>query len=247
MQIAYFDESGIDGAHDIVLIAGFIARIEEWPEINRLWKAQLEADRIPKFHYIDCKNQTGPYKGWDWYKDCVPHLTRLADILVESSVSGIVATCLGDWKNSVKGRPDLQERFPSAYSLCFDIMLQKIRTQMKAHKQSGVAMIFAEQKQYQRRALDVWHWRRKHESWSEISLIRYAKPSDVVALQMADMLAWETRRHFHKRGQQLRSLPLLSRLIQKQAETGIGLYEVAYSGDGLSDVRRATEEFLRRE
>ncbi|WP_267434088.1 hypothetical protein [Sphingomonas sp. GM_Shp_1] len=62
---------------------------------------------------------------------------------------------------------------------------------------------------------------------------------------MADMLAWETRRHLYKKGEELRSLPLLSRLIPKQVETGTALYEVAYKDKGLSEIKRATERFLK--
>lgn len=38
MQIAYFDESGIDGAHGITLISGVVARLNDWPRINSEWQ-----------------------------------------------------------------------------------------------------------------------------------------------------------------------------------------------------------------
>ncbi|WP_267434089.1 hypothetical protein [Sphingomonas sp. GM_Shp_1] len=148
MQIAYFDESGIDGAHDITLIAGFVARLQDWPKIVATWKAQLQADRVPFFHYIDCKNQTGPYKGWNWHKDCLPHLRRMANILTTSPIGGVSAASLGNWKESTRRRSDLQVRFPSAYSFCFEMMMQKIRQEMNFHGQPDITMIFADQRQY---------------------------------------------------------------------------------------------------
>lgn len=242
MQVAYFDESGIDGAHGITLIAGVVARLEDWPRIVAAWRDQLATDGVATFHYYECKNQTGGYRGWDWFGDCVPHLERLAGIIALHPIGGVSAAFLGDWTTAVADRPDLQERFPSAYSFCFEMMVKKLRDEMHHHGQPDVVMVFARQREYQRRAIEVWHWHRARQAWPEIRDVRYAEPSDVPGLQMADMLAWETRRHLFKGGDEWRSLPLLRRLVAKQEDTGTALYEIGYRAENMAGIRRLEGE-----
>ena len=236
MQLAYFDESGTDGENGATLIAGVVANLADWPYVVRLWKAHLANVGVPYFHYADCKNQRGSYKGWDWQKDCLPHLKALSLIITGNAVGGISAVYLGDWKKGVAARPDLQIRFPSAYSFCFEMMIEKIRREMNDRAQSAIELIFSKHPQYQSRANEIWQWHGERNLWPEISNVRYAEPRDVVGLQMADMLAYETRRMIHKGGDDWRTLPLIPRLAQKHADTGTTLYEIAYAEGGLENV-----------
>ena len=238
MQLAYFDESGTDGAHGITLISGIIAEISDWPIVNSAWIEQIKSDGLPCFHYADCRNQRRDYAGWNWNAQCRGHLDRLASVISAAPVGGITAAFFGDWQKAVADRPDLQRRFPTAYSFCFEMMITKLRKEMHHHGQPDVILVFAEQQQYQRRALDIWRWHHDQNAWPEIVDLRYAKPADVPGLQMADMLAYETRRHLFKKGDEWRSLPLLNRLVHKQHATGTTLYEINYDAKSLSGIRR---------
>ncbi len=238
MQIAYFDESGIDGAHGITLISGVVARLDDWPRINSEWQECIRQDDVPCFHYYECKNQTGAYAGWDWYRRCTPHLDRLAKIVSANAIGGITAAFLGNWTEATVDRPDLCERFPSVYSFCFEMMVKKLRDEMNHCGQADIVLVFAKQREYERRAIDVWEWHRARDAWPEIKDVRYAEPADTPGIQMADMLAWETRRHLFKGGEEWRTLPLLSRLVAKQEDTGTALYEIGYRAENLADVRR---------
>jgi hypothetical protein len=247
MQLAYFDESGIDGAHGTVLIAGFAARLDHWSQINSAWQGQLAADGINVFHYKDCVDQTRQYKGWNWETECKPHLDRLAAILAASPIGAISAGFFGNWNRSIVDRPDLQVRFPSAYSFCFELMVKAIRDQMNRHGQPDITLIFSEQRTYRPRALDVWNWHRERKHWPEIMDVRYAEPKMVPALQMADMLAYETRRHMHKGGDHWRSLPLLSRLVVKHEQVGRTLYDAAYREADMIEFSRTPDAGVKVE
>lgn len=238
MQIAYFDESGIDGAHGITLISGVVARLEDWPRVNTQWQDRIRSDGVACFHYYECKNQTGAYQGWDWQSACTPHLERLATIIAISPVGGVSAAFLGDWNEATADRPDLRERFPSAYSFCFEMMVKKLRDEMNHHGEPDMVLVFAKQRQYERRAMEIWQWHRERHAWPEIKEILYASPMDTVGLQMADMLAWETRRHLFKGNEEWRNLPLLRRLVAKQEDAGTALYEIGYRAENLASVRR---------
>lgn len=238
MQIAYFDESGIDGAHDITVISGVIAKLDDWPAITAEWRHQLEADGIPQFHYVDCKNQTKQYVGWDWSTQCQRHLDRLATLFTSYPVGGISAGFIGNWKRGVAERPDLQIRFPSAYSFCFEMMVKKIRDEMHHHGQADIVLVFSKQRTYEKRAIEIWQWHRDRGHWPEIKDVSYREPAKVMGLQMADMLAWETGRHLFKGGAHWRELPLLSRLVSKQEAVGNALYEIAYREENMESIQR---------
>lgn len=238
MQIAYFDESGIDGSTDTTLISGFVGNLEDWPRVNSAWRNQLEVDGVPQFHYKDCVDQRKQYLGWDWHRDCQPHLDRLAKIIHVAPVAGISAGFIGDWRSAVADRSDLAERFPSAYAFCFEALIRKIRLEMHNHGQPDIILVMSRQNEYQRRALEVWEWHRERGYWPEIKDITYAEPRSVVGLQMADMLAYETHRHLFKKGDVWRDLPLLSQLVAKHEVDGRTLYDAGYDEEQVKKLKR---------
>lgn len=239
MQLAYFDESGIDGSTGITLISGFVGNLDDWPRLNANWRNQLAADGLEHFHYKDCVDRKKQYAGWAGFEDCSPHLQRMAKIIHVAPVAGISAGFLGNWGSAISQRPDLAERFPSAYSFCFEAVIRKIRLEMHEHGQPEIILVMSRQNVYQRRALDVWNWHRARGHWNEIKDVTYAEPRTVPGLEMADMLAYETHRHLFKKGEAWRDLPLLSQLVAKQEQVGRTLYDVGYDEAYVRRLTRA--------
>ena len=161
----------------------------------------------------------------------------MAKVIHVSPLGGISVGFMGNWRSAVKDRPDLDQRFPSAYAFCFEALIRKIRTEMHEHGQPDIVLVMSRQNEYQRRALEVWEWHRERGYWPQIKDVKYAEPRDVAGLQMADMLAYETHRHLFKKGETWRTLPLLSQLVAKHDEDGRTLYDAAYDEEQVRNLK----------
>ena len=235
--IAYFDESGTDGQADITIISGFAARLSDWLRFNSLWRRRLDADAIKTVHYVDCKGRNREYWGWKREKSNA-HLEGLAAEIALAPLGGISAGFMGNYKRALERNPkgaEVIHRFPTAYSFVFEMLIDKIRREIGFGHKQQIALVFARQTQFEGRALEVFNWHKDHGHWPEITALTYAEPEQVIPLQTADMIAWETRRYlWNKDPDSWRNLPLLKRLIRKNESDGRSLYEVAYTEDALA-------------
>ena len=236
MLLAYFDESGTDGQHGFTCISGFIGSVEEWGIIQRGWRDRLDRDGINTFHYVKANSRRGEYHGWS-KPQVDAHLEHLSFLLTANGVAGINAGFVGDYSNVISTLPDqFRERYPTAYSLCFELAVTKICESMQgAWQKQPVALVFARQDQFQGRALEVWELNDRLGLWPEINSISYSTPEKLTQLQAADMIAWETRRYMWDRElpTAIRKLPLLNKLVAKHVEQGTALYEAKMTETGL--------------
>jgi len=233
---AYFDESGTDGQHDITIISGFAARLSDWLAFNGRWRAQLDDDNIKTFHYVECRGGNRQYRGWD-RPASDRHLDKLAMQIASSPLGAITAGFMGNYERALARNPlgdQAAIRFPTAYAFVFEMLIDKIRREVGTGEK--ISLVFARQTQSQSRALEVYNWHRDRGHWPEISTLTYAEPEEVIPLQPADMIAWETRRYlWNKNPDSWRGLPLLKRLIPKNEKDGATIYEVAYTEDALAN------------
>jgi hypothetical protein len=61
----FFDESGTHGAESpVVIVAGFIASVEQWDAYERDLAALMADYGVKKFHAKDLRGRKGDFKGW---------------------------------------------------------------------------------------------------------------------------------------------------------------------------------------
>lgn len=232
----YMDESGTDGLHNATVISGIIGPVKEWSRLLREWDEQLAKDGIETFHCVECKGRNGEYRGWT-RDQSEAHLAALAATVDGQGVAAINAGFNGNYPALITQLPPIfREQFPTAYSLCFQMFVARIRQAMRDHWQpQPVALIFARQEQFQGLALQQWNIARDNGLWPEICHVGYGDPAELHQLQVADMLAWETRRYMWDQtpAETLGDLPLLSRIVAKERDMGNTLYEIAMDEDAV--------------
>jgi hypothetical protein len=246
LLFGYFDESGTDDQLDFTVISGFIGPIMEWSRLVTKWDARLAKDGIETFHYVECKGRNGEYRGWDWETQCKPHLRDLSDIVVQHGIAGLNAGFIGNYPALLKTLPSIfAARYPTAYSLCFEMMIARLRQARQQWSPEPIVLIFANHDQFSGLALERWNEAKKQGRWQEIAHIGYGCPKVTHQLQVADMIAWETRRFMWDKTpvEALNDLPLLSKLVSKEQDMGNTLYESSMDEDS---VRLMAEMFTAR-
>lgn len=232
---AYFDESGTDGALGHTVISGFLAPISIWVDFKREWRAALDSDNVQTFHYIDCNNRKrGSYRGWKYHEQSIPHLHKMAEVLTSYPLIAISVGHSGDFDAVMKRHPGWEVRFPTPYSLCFEMMIQLLRTDIAPIEGLPVAIIMSDQAQFEPRAQEIYKHYKHAGLWPEIAHLGYSDPRVVLPLQAADMLAFETRRFCWKEQEDYwKEQPLLSRWLNLTYRWQRATYSVAFDDDGL--------------
>lgn len=144
-MIGYFDESGTHGAESpVVIVAGFIATVEQWDAYERDLAPLLTEYGVKKFHAKDFRQTKGDFKGWSSAKKAKfnSRFLRLADEHLACGISAVLSSDAyrliyraGDFLRTA--RPDTQ------YGLCVRAVLWKAIVFMKDRKQDWpLSMIF---------------------------------------------------------------------------------------------------------
>lgn len=210
MLFAYIDETGLNPNAKAVTVAGLVAPLDQWISITAKWAARMKSTRISTFHAQPCRGGHEDFK-------LIPKSIReqlytdLAEILAEHQpqpVSGSVKKTA--WKFADRDKR-FSDRYPTAYSFCFDLCLSAI-DHIAEELGQEVTIVYAIHQQYLDRAKLVsksYESSRRYLKW--ITKCTPNIPSKVIPLQAADMLAYEIYHHNQQATNQPR-FDLLGRL-----------------------------------
>jgi hypothetical protein len=212
---AYFDESGTHAGAANVLVAGFVGSKGNWRRLRRDWNAVLKRDRVECFHYTDLRYGRKSYANWDDAKKW-RHLADLTRVVGTSGVVPVVACFTGDWAATTAGDDHWNQRFPSAYSWCFESAMQSLKWVIaKEYSTQPVAVSMCRHEQYDDRTAEVFDHFKHNGVWPEIVSLSHIEPKAFCEAQAADMIAWEVQRDLNQASappdKQL-PLPLLDRM-----------------------------------
>jgi len=75
----------------IFALAGYVATVESWEEIDRRWTATLAREHIPLFRAYRCLHGKRPFQGWTLEK-CLQFMAELVGIINEHAILGVGVT-----------------------------------------------------------------------------------------------------------------------------------------------------------
>lgn len=218
MLFGYFDESGTDGQHGHTVIAGFFGELAEWVRFSTAWEQALIDENVAEFHYSGCVNREKCYAGWDHKSQIAPHLSKMAQIICDHNLNPFAIAHRGDFKSVSARFPNSQNRYSSAYSVCFELLMGTVTEKVNFRQMSPPVMVIAKHPEYSKHCGNVFDLIKETGNWSGVTSIVHSSPSQVVALQAADMIAYEARRYVWKLSklrdpEHWNEMPLLSRIM----------------------------------
>jgi hypothetical protein len=191
---AYLDESGTHAQSPVAMIGGFVASSELWARLEPDWTAVLDTFEIPYFHASECEAGDGIYQ----------NLSRTLRELLSSGLSQVIAkhkptaiytAITRAHFNETRARG--VEAFESPYHACFEFCLQQIAQWSKDNADGEpIALVFAEQEEYEDQARVLYELYRKNRRWGkELVSLAHSQPKKLPALQAADLIVYEKTRH----------------------------------------------------
>jgi hypothetical protein len=132
--IAYFDESGTHGPSEIMVLSGFLGRLDQWTRFEERFAALKKRHGFRVFHAVEFRAQKGEFKTWtgQQMKALVDDLRPLISFGLTDSVA--VTLDNSSFKEHYKLEPT---RLDSAYGLCFRTCLYYLMMQAIRRKHNG--------------------------------------------------------------------------------------------------------------
>lgn len=229
MLRAYIDESGCDGRSDIFVLAGYLARFEDWELFTDEWQAAL--DLIPQikpaFKMNDAHRliyRDSVFYGWtERQRD--DRLELLADIIDRHAMYGFISAIpIAPYREAFAGRFKMKALDRPYFLAFFGVtgLLHRFIDQSKINDR--VDLIFDTKGDVSKALLMEQYETFIALAPPELRDTIGGPPSfgvdeEVRPLQAADMIAWNARKYHNEltptRSAELFSDPLMARLMRK--------------------------------
>jgi hypothetical protein len=192
---AYFDDSGTDPNSPVVALGGLLGTMTQWQAFESAWAALLESPlpgkpRLKQFHLSPLRAMRGEFEGYSLAeRDHVNFLFRHV-ILDVGLVTVAAAVDRVAWNKLVVG--PMVEEVGQPEELCFVKCVDSVINTCRFRKPGQrIAIIFDQGVQSQ---LGIWAslYKTQSDKYPEIAGIGFAKVSDILPLQGADLIATET-------------------------------------------------------
>jgi Protein of unknown function (DUF3800) len=195
MLFAYFDESGTSDHEDVALIGGAIADLAFWDQLEAPWKKILRSFGINTYHATDCENRRGEFEPFERpIRDAITAglAIELAKVPLQGFGSGVYREdfkfCPAEIRKNCQDDPML---------MCFELCMQQVSSWSRQYAGSEpVNLVFAKHQKYQRHDQEIHaKYLSRAETWGRgIGSIAFADPAQLVQLQAADLLSYESFR-----------------------------------------------------
>ena len=197
MLVCYLDDSGKDKANAITTVAGFVAPEKDWAAFEKAVEPIFAKYGVKVLHTMDLHQTTGEFEGWKVLKKqaFIYKLCREMTSLVPLGVS------MSAQKEAYRERAQQSDRKRTVtpYTFCTNVIIDWMLTDIRIGKmvhEEGVAFALESGHQNNKEAEENFHdVCRQHNIGNILRSFTFADKNSCRAIQMADLLAFYSRRH----------------------------------------------------
>jgi hypothetical protein len=177
-----YEHSRETGHATRVTVGGSVASCEDWLALDAEWCALLNRFRLAEFHMTDFEANRGPFKGWE--KTPERHRDLLAPLLdvIERHLKHFFGVC-----REVESEGGNET---AAYRLCVGDVIAELARYRSPQLNDEFAIVFARRKGFR---IDLVRKAIEREGADKFGPITSDRPINNCALQVADIIAYETR------------------------------------------------------
>ena len=210
MNVAYCDESVDARTPRVFSVSGYLGRAPDWFDLERRWRIALREEALDAtgFHMAPCEaGRKAPYLVSREERDRLQR--RFIGIITDTKLWGYAIAIEEEAYRRVVTGPKAGD-YTKPYYLAFQAVIERmslVLEQAQFPKSERVAFVFDQQQEYQGKAMALYEMLQQstvnygHRLGSLTFDNRFAS----LQLQAADVLAYESMRHF--RGGRLQAKP----------------------------------------
>jgi hypothetical protein len=212
MLTAYLDESGTHAEASSMVLAGYVATVDQWSEFYREWTALLKAENVHVLHRTDIESFHGEFKrskGWDDTRKL--RVLRAAHEIIKkwTEIGRAVAVIQADFDGVMLGV--IKRAFGGAYGFLAGQYIVEISKWARDTNQPGPIQYVFEAGAKGRRQVDRMcslmfekppRGIIRQRDWREVMRFggwSFQRKECVRQLQAADFIAYEAYKHMDNR------------------------------------------------
>jgi hypothetical protein len=192
--IAYLDESGTHGGSEIMVMGGFLARLDQWTTFEGKFAALKKKHGFRVLHMVDLKNRKEDFKGWS--DDQIEALLIDLSNITSFHLADAIAVTLDN--ASFKEFYKLQStNLDSPYGLCFRLALYYLLVQAikRKHNKKLPALHIVLEDGHANKGGAERIFKQVQAEYKGIRILqsfRLVKKDECDPIMIADMAAWST-------------------------------------------------------
>lgn len=198
------DRSGKQPGSDVVAVAGYIAKNEEWERFNDSWSNCLKQYGVSEFHMADCvpQGKNPPYQGWSRDK-CDEFRKDLIDIANRHTLGGFGGLVIVEEYDSILPENIKCKRgYKHPYHFCFHILIDILLPEVeKLGRPAGeqIAFVFDQQQQFADGAKELFeNIKSLRDRHNLLGSLTFGSSKQHLPLQAADLLVYTVRRELSR-------------------------------------------------
>jgi hypothetical protein len=193
--VCYFDDSGTDKQSPFVTIAGYVAFLNAWDAFERIARAYLEEKNISCVHAKEFYSNDGEFKNWTI--NCrLEFLEGLYELLRPQVQLGISISCLKSQFVARKENTGLSKR-QSPYGFAFTAAMNVIvgdGVLGPTARREGISFVLEDGNKNNSGIIKSYRRIKEQHKADFLKCISVVGKRSCVAIQMADLMAFFTRR-----------------------------------------------------
>jgi hypothetical protein len=195
----YFDDSYDENGVPVVTMAGYVGTKESWSDFESDCNPLFGSFGVAVFHAMDFHRNRGEFKGWTVTKK-QEFLARWFDLVKVRAGFGISKSVIKQTFENRRPQTGLSKS-QSAYGFCFDMVLNELleHENIRYATENLGAMISLKVEDGNKNnsgVLDSYNEiRKKYGLEDRLSGIEFVAKNSCRAIQVADALAYYSRRH----------------------------------------------------
>jgi hypothetical protein len=196
--VCYLDDSGKDPQNTVTTLAGYVAREQDWKTFETEVEPIFKRYEVPILHAVQLEGTKGCFKSWSVLKK-QSFVAQISSVLAKHSMLGVSMSCHKETYDlrakEAKGKRQANRPYTFCFNVILDWLLKDIRTG-KAAWEEGVAFVLELGHENNPQAEQAFHSiRKKYNAESALRSISFVPKEDSRAVQMADLLAFYSRRN----------------------------------------------------
>ncbi len=199
---AYFDASGTHAGSSNVTLAGWLSTPEAWAVFEEEWRSALDDYGVPMFHMRKFAHGIDEFERWSEPQRRI-RFGRLAEIITNHTLSSF-AVAVATKEFAEEFTPEARKHVGGPYGLAATVLFHNVADFVTEHLKPAdtpfqIAYVFESGDVGAGQALKLFQVNKadpKQEKRLHLLSIRFEDKRQFVALQAADILAYELYQHF---------------------------------------------------
>jgi hypothetical protein len=195
--VVYLDDSGKDPQNRITSIAGYVATDEQWEAFGVEVERWFTEFGVKILHAKDLHNTDGEFADWTVLRKHA-FVARLCQAMSHQLQLGVSMSAV---KETYKTRAEegKRKRTVTPYTFCFNVIIDWLLTDVgvgRAANMEGLKVVLEAGHENNAEAQEQFYSVREHHNLEAIlHSISFVRKDSCRAIQMADLLAFYSRRH----------------------------------------------------